>query len=94
MPSSDLAGPDARSPAAMFAALGAEGPLNLFVRLLRSGPAGLSRGEIEDPGALDDLSRVGLVRVQRIGRTEIFHAEPDALIESLADIFRSAREPS
>jgi hypothetical protein len=77
----------------MFAALGAEARLDLFVRLLRSGPAGLSSAEIENPQALDDLRRAGLARAQKVGRTEIFHADAEGLIQSLDGLLGARRDP-
>ncbi len=76
---------DSSIAAAMFAALGDEGRLELYQRLVRSGAAGLAGDEIEDIPDLMILTGAGLVIAQTVGLTEIYRASPIALAECVRE---------
>jgi DNA-binding transcriptional ArsR family regulator len=80
----------------MFAALGAEPRLRIIYHLLRSHPAGMFAGEIQEevamqPSAvshhLERLKHEDLVRVRREGTYLRYTANPDALQELLTFLF-------
>src|SRR6058998_3259706 len=78
-----------RDAAPLFAALGDETRLRLFVRLSTSGPESISRLSSASPVSrqaikkhLDVLSRAGLVRGSRQGREHIWTVEPQRLAEA------------
>ena len=78
-----------RDAAPLFAALGDETRLRLFVRLSTSGPESIARLSAKIPVTrqavtkhLDVLSRAGLVRGTRRGRERIWEVEPVRLADA------------
>ena len=78
-----------RDAAPLFAALGDETRLRLFVRLSTRGPESIARLSAKSPVTrqavskhLDVLSRAGLIRGTRRGRERIWEVEPKRLAEA------------
>lgn len=78
-----------RDAAPLFAALGDETRLRLFLRLSSSGPESISRLSAKTPVSrqavtkhLDVLSRAGLIRGSRRGRERIWQVEPKRLADA------------
>ncbi len=89
MSSSALAAADVRDAAPLFAALGDETRLRLYVRLSAQGPESISRLSEKSPVSrqaikkhLDVLSAAGLVKGNRLGREHLWQVEPKRLSEA------------
>ena len=85
-PASAIEAAQVRDAAPLFAALGDETRLRLFVRLSTSGPEPIARLSAKSPVTrqavtkhLDVLSRAGLIRGIRRGRERIWEVEPKRL---------------
>ena len=87
-----------RDAAPLFAALGDETRLRLFVRLSAGGPESIARLSAKTPVSrqavtkhLDVLSRAGLIRGSRRGRERIWEVEPKRLAEARLYLERISR---
>jgi DNA-binding transcriptional ArsR family regulator len=87
-----------RDAAPLFAALGDETRLKLFVRLSSSGPESISRLSAKTPVSrqavtkhLNVLSRAGLIRGSRRGRERIWRVEPKRLADARLHLERISR---
>ena len=87
-----------RDAAPLFAALGDETRLRLFLRLSSSGPESIARLSARTPVSrqavskhLDVLSRAGLIRGSRRGRERIWQVEPKRLADARLYLDRISR---
>src|SRR5262245_35778370 len=88
-----------RDAAPLFAALGDETRLRLFLRLAATGPESISRLSAASPVTrqaikkhLDVLSRAGLVRGSREGREHIWQIDPRRLEDARHYLDRISRQ--
>jgi DNA-binding transcriptional ArsR family regulator len=88
-----------RDAAPLFAALGDETRLKLFLRLAEAGPESISRLSARAPVTrqavkkhLDVLSRAGLVRGDRRGREHIWQIDPQRIEEARLYLDRISRQ--